>query len=212
MAPKADSPIAPVAITLSRRSSTTARASRKASLQDAPGSHKVLSPTVGTAVRELGMTKQFDSAVAERDRIEGVSFVAVFRSEPLMRVKQIKAGLPAPYLDELSRAMNKPKEWLLSALGIAQATVSRKARDSKPLSSDASERALGMARLLGQVEAMVQESGNPEGFNAAQWVAQWLEEPLAALGGQRPVELLDTAEGQAIVSNLLARMQSGAYA
>ncbi len=147
-----------------------------------------------------------------RDRIDEVSFVDVFHSDPLTRVKLIKAGLPALYLEQLSRAMNKPKEWLLPALGIAQATVSRKARDSKPLSSDASERALGMARLIGQVQAMVQESGNPEGFNAAQWVSQWLEEPLAALGGQRPVELLDTAEGQAIVSNLLARMQSGAYA
>ena len=140
------------------------------------------------------------------------SFVDVFRAEPLARVQIIKAGLPAIFLDQLSREMNMPKERLLPALGIAQATVSRKVRESKPLSSDDSERALGMARLVGQVEAMVQESGDPENFKAAEWVAQWLEEPLAALGGQRPADLMDTAEGQAIVSNVLARMQSGAYA
>ncbi len=35
---------------------------------------------------------------------------------------------------------------------------------------------------------------------------------MAALGGKRPADLMDTAEGQAIVSNLVARMQSGAYA
>jgi putative toxin-antitoxin system antitoxin component (TIGR02293 family) len=124
----------------------------------------------------------------------------------------IKQGLPARFIDELSQQMRMPKERLLPALGMAQATVSRKVRESKPLSSDESERALGMARLVGQVESMVQESGSPEHFNAAQWVALWLEEPLAALGGQRPADLIDTAEGQAIVSNLLARMQSGAYA
>lgn len=140
------------------------------------------------------------------------SYVDVFRAEPLARVRWIKQGLPANFLDQLSREMNMPKERLLPALGIAQATVSRKVRESKPLSSDDSERALGMARLVGQVEAMVEESGDPVGFNAAEWVAQWLEEPLAALGGQRPADLMDTSEGQAIVANVLARMQSGAYA
>ncbi|MDP3759689.1 MAG: DUF2384 domain-containing protein [Ramlibacter sp.] len=153
-----------------------------------------------------------EGAVKPREGIGNYSFVEVFRAEPLARVRLIKAGLPADFLDRLSRQMNMPKERLLPALGIAQATVSRKVRESKPLSSDDSERALGMARLVGQVEAMVQESGEPEGFNAAEWVAQWLEEPLAALGGQRPADLMDTAEGQAIVSNMLARMQSGAYA
>ena len=35
---------------------------------------------------------------------------------------------------------------------------------------------------------------------------------MPALGGERPVELMDTMEGQTLVSNLLAQMQSGAYA
>jgi putative toxin-antitoxin system antitoxin component (TIGR02293 family) len=140
------------------------------------------------------------------------TFVDVFRAEPLTRVQWIKHGLPADFLDQLSRKMNMPKERLLPALGIAPATVRRKVLESKPLSSDDSERALGMARLVGQVESMVQESGDVEGFNAAEWLAQWLEEPLAALGGERPADLMDTAEGQAMVANLLARMQSGAYA
>ena len=52
---------------------------------------------------------------------------------------------------------------------------------------------------------------NPTEFNAAEWVAQWLAQPVAALGGRKPGELMDTAEGQAIVSNLLDRAVSGAY-
>ena len=69
----------------------------------------------------------------------------------------------------------------------------------------------GLARLVGQVQAMVEESGKPAGFDTAAWVASWLDRPLAALDGQRPAELMDTAEGQALVSQLVARMQSAAY-
>ena len=66
--------------------------------------------------------------------------------------------------------------------------------------------------VVGQAEAMVKESGNPRRFDAAKWVGAWLEEPQPALGGKRPAELMDTAEGRGMVADLLARMQSGAYA
>ena len=59
---------------------------------------------------------------------------------------------------------------------------------------------------------MVKESGDPEGFNAAEWLSRWLREPLPALGGQMPIKLLDTMAGQALVSQALSRIQSGAYA
>jgi putative toxin-antitoxin system antitoxin component (TIGR02293 family) len=142
----------------------------------------------------------------------GDSFIEVYRAEPLTRIAIVKDGLPADYLDKLARRLNMTKDRLLPTLGIAPATVSRKVREARPLSTDDSARALGMARLIGQVEAMVQESGDPTGFDAAKWLARWLQEPLAALNGRPPSTLMDTAEGQAMVSNLLARMQSGAYA
>ena len=59
---------------------------------------------------------------------------------------------------------------------------------------------------------MVEESGDPQGFDAAAWLSTWIEEPLPALGGARPVDIMDTMEGQALVSTLLAQIQSGAYA
>lgn len=80
------------------------------------------------------------------------------------------------------------------------------------LASEQSERVVGMAKLVGQVQAMIERSGDPTDFNAAQWVAQWLEQPSQALGGQRPAELMDTVAGQEVVSDLVAKMQSGAYA
>ena len=75
-----------------------------------------------------------------------------------------------------------------------------------------SKRVLCVARLVGQVQNMVDEAGDPRGFNATAWMARWLNEPLPALGGVRPLDLLDTMESQALVSNTLAQIQSGAYA
>jgi len=75
-----------------------------------------------------------------------------------------------------------------------------------------SERVIGLAKLVGQVETMVRESGDPTGFDAARWVSAWLNQPNPALGGRRPIELMGTVTGQEVVSGLLARMQSGAYA
>jgi len=66
--------------------------------------------------------------------------------------------------------------------------------------------------MVGQIEAMVEASGYPAGFDAAEWLSHWLREPLPALGGDKPINLLDTMEGQALVSRVLAQMQSGAYA
>ncbi len=74
------------------------------------------------------------------------------------------------------------------------------------------ERILTVARLIGHVQNIVDESGNPEGFNATAWMSRWLDEPLPALGGVRPIDLLDTIEGQALISDTLAKIQGGAYA
>ena len=67
-------------------------------------------------------------------------------------------------------------------------------------------------KLVGQLEAMVEESGDPDSFDAPGWLSRWLREPLPALGGDKPINLLDTMEGQALISRALAQMQSGAYA
>ena len=66
--------------------------------------------------------------------------------------------------------------------------------------------------LIEQIQAMVNRGGDPAGFDAAKWLTAWLDEPLPALGGACPAEYLDTQAGQAIVSDLLAMMESGAYA
>ena len=66
--------------------------------------------------------------------------------------------------------------------------------------------------LIGMVQTMVEQSGEPAGFNAARWVSDWLTSPLPALAGATPASYMDTFEGQKLVAELLSMSQSGAYA
>lgn len=69
-----------------------------------------------------------------------------------------------------------------------------------------------VAELTRDVERMVAESGNPNGFDAAAWIRRWINEPNAALGLRCPVEFFDDPNGRAMIIRLLAMMQSGAFA
>lgn len=135
-----------------------------------------------------------------------------FRVDPQARIAVIRQGIPAAIVGELSTTMGLSKERLLGSLGLSRANISRKERAETTLSSDESERVLGIASLIGKVQKMVEESGDPTGFDAARWVADWLTKPLPALGGATPASYMDTFEGQKLVAELLAMAQSGAYA
>ena len=162
--------------------------------------------------------KALPSATAKRKKLwsallsRRLPLASLYPFEAIERIELIREGVPARLLVLISEDMAIPKDRLYSTIGLARATVNRKLRGQQTLSPDESERVLGIARLVGQVDAMVRESGNPEGFDAAKWVAAWLDRPQRALGGKRPADLMDTADGRGIVADLVARMQSGAYA
>jgi putative toxin-antitoxin system antitoxin component (TIGR02293 family) len=130
----------------------------------------------------------------------------------LERMQLVRNGVPAALVGVLATAMGVPKETLYAMLQLPRATVNRKVRSDGRLGPLESERVIGLARLIGQFELIVQESGNPEGFDAPRWVASWLDASLPALGGERPASYMDTADGREIISGLVAQMQSGAYA
>jgi putative toxin-antitoxin system antitoxin component (TIGR02293 family) len=138
-------------------------------------------------------------------------FSALYKLEPLETVGIVKKGVPARFLVRIIHDMARPKQYVVQMLGLAPSTATRKMESNATLNLDESERVLGMGKLIGQVQTIVEESGVPEGFDAAKWVAEWIKTPQRALGGKRPDELLDTADGRQLVSDLIARQQSGAY-
>lgn len=135
-----------------------------------------------------------------------------YRVDPHTRIAVIRQGIPAATIANLSARMGMSKEALLASLGLSRATIGRKEKEAALLSKDESERVLGIETLIGLVQTMVEQSGDPTGFDAARWVSQWLARPLPALAGETPASYMDTFAGQNMVADLLATSQSGAYA
>ena len=132
-----------------------------------------------------------------------------------VQIDTVRRGIPANFLSKLAADMHVSKEQLFDWTNIPRATANRKIAADSSLSVEESERAFSVAKLIGQAATMVGDARAANGaapFDAATWTAQWLQEPNNALGGVAPGDYLDTAEGRALVAQLLAQMQSGAYA
>lgn len=139
----------------------------------------------------------------------------VFQGSRQFRIEIIRAGVQATDFKLFIGGLGIAQDKVCRMLAIAPATVNRKALQHQPLSNMESEKVLGMIKLVGQVETMLDQSGDPalmKDFNASQWLARWIEEPNPALGGQSPSAYMDTIEGQELVASLLSMMQTGAYA
>jgi uncharacterized protein (DUF2384 family) len=127
------------------------------------------------------------------------NFADIYSLGPAERIALVKRGVQAGDVLKIAKTIGRP-------------TVDRKARAHQRLSIEHGERLIGLSKLVGQVQVMVEQSGEATGFDAAMWLGEWFERPLPALGGKCPAEYMDTSEGQQLVSGLIAKMQSGAYA
>lgn len=137
---------------------------------------------------------------------------AVYDAAPTDRIGVIKKGVPARKAKQFFTCFHFDQKIMFDALNLKTATVNKKAVKDEALSIEDSERVIGLVKLVGQVQTMVEESGDPEGFDAHEWLSAWLRHPLPAYGGVKPIEYLDTMEGQAMISRTLAQMQAGVYA
>ncbi len=150
-------------------------------------------------------------AAVKLREINVMNFADIYRMMPTERIKIIKKGVSAIDVTNLAKSSGRTKARLFSVLGLRRATINRKMRANQRLSTEQGERVIGFSKLVGQVQLMVEQSGDPKGFEPAKWVANWLDRPLPALDGQCPADFMDTGEGQELISNLLMKMQSGAY-
>jgi putative toxin-antitoxin system antitoxin component (TIGR02293 family) len=139
-------------------------------------------------------------------------YVRVFQAPPHERIRAIREGIPATAVAELSAAMGRTQEEIMTTIGLSRTTVHRKAQKAEVLSPNESERVLGLQALIGQVCQMVPAQALHDGFDPARWLGSWLARPQPALGAEKPAAYMDTVEGQKLVSNLLMMAQSGAFA
>ena len=65
--------------------------------------------------------------------------------------------------------------------------------------------------LTALVQRMVDESGNPQGFDARAWLDHWLVSAVPALGGRRPLDVLKEPAVLDLLRGVLLNAQSGTF-
>lgn len=136
----------------------------------------------------------------------------LYRMPDVEFIDNIRNGIEPEYVTWMASHMRTSQKNLQDYLQLPSTTMERKRKKLVNLDIYQSERLAGLKRLIDQVQSMVEDSGDPTGFDAAEWLGRWIEMPLPALGGKKPADYLSTVTGQNLLSNLLNQMQNGAYA
>lgn len=151
--------------------------------------------------------------VISKDKFDltDLKYLTIYHASAQDRIGVVRAGIRSSIAKRIVDDLDMPAVLTYEALHLPISAINRKATTDTVLRPDESERILGLAKLVGQVEFMAQGMEDVEGFDAQVWTSRWLREPMPALGGATPLDYMGTMEGQALVSDTLARIQSGAY-
>lgn len=125
---------------------------------------------------------------------------AIKKPEDLARL--VRKGLPASSVTALAEKLHVGNNVLSRKLGIPQRTLTRRLSQRALLTSAESDRTVRMARVYASAVAMI---GDQEK------AIQWLGTPNRALGGERPLDQLDTDLGARMVEDVLGRIAYGVY-
>jgi putative toxin-antitoxin system antitoxin component (TIGR02293 family) len=139
--------------------------------------------------------------------------MAVADATPAQIMATERRGVHGQLLKDLSRRMNLPANRLFNIVGIPKATAEKKVAAGELVGGSGGQATLGMVKLLGIAKGIVDSSTSDQAreFDSAKWLGQWLERPQAALGGEKPADLIDTPTGIDVVARLLGSIASGAY-
>jgi putative toxin-antitoxin system antitoxin component (TIGR02293 family) len=162
------------------------------------------SETLTSAIRSV--------AYADGDSIRG--FVKKIRvATPMQLVNIERQGVRGRLLKDIAQEMAIPASRLFTIIGVPKATAEKKASSNEVIAGAGGQAALGLVRLLGIAQSIVDDStaDAARSFDAAKWLGRWIERPQPALGGKRPADLLDTPTGLEVVSRTLGAIESGAY-
>jgi putative toxin-antitoxin system antitoxin component (TIGR02293 family) len=114
----------------------------------------------------------------------------------------VRTGLPAGSVSALAGRLHLANSALSKKLGIPQRTLTRRLSKSSLLTPAESDRTVRMARVYATAVEMI---GDEEK------AIEWLGTPNRALGGERPLDQLDTDTGARMVEDVLGRIAYGVY-
>jgi putative toxin-antitoxin system antitoxin component (TIGR02293 family) len=114
----------------------------------------------------------------------------------------VREGIPARAIPALAVRLNIAHADLLRALGIPQRTLSRRLSQAASLTPAESDRTVRTARVYAHAVETIGDRAK---------AVAWLGTPNRALGGETPLERLDTDLGVRQVEDVLGRIAYGVY-
>lgn len=113
----------------------------------------------------------------------------------------IREGLPFTSLEAVMEHFGLKREEVSWALDLPLRTLARR-KQEKRLSPGESDRLFRVVRIAVQAAEIL---------GGREQASRWLHAPNRALGGQTPLELLDTDLGSRQVEDVLGRIEHGVY-
>jgi putative toxin-antitoxin system antitoxin component (TIGR02293 family) len=123
-------------------------------------------------------------------------------SKPDDLARLVRKGLPAASVTALAGKLHLANRDLSRQLGIPQRTLTRRLGHAAPLTPAESDRTFRVARIYANAVEMIGD---------AETAIAWLRTPNRALGGEMPLDQLDTDVGARMVEDLLGRIAYGVY-
>jgi putative toxin-antitoxin system antitoxin component (TIGR02293 family) len=114
----------------------------------------------------------------------------------------VRKGLAATSVSALAEKLDLAITVLSQKLGIPQRTLTRRLSQESRLTAAESDRTVRLARVYAHAVEMI---GDEEK------AVEWLRTPNRALGGERPLDQLDTDLGTRTVDDVLGRIAHGVY-
>ncbi len=118
-----------------------------------------------------------------------------------MTIESVREGLSVKWLVKVASELRVAERTLAEVLNISSRTFDRRLKGGvlSPTESDSLAR---VARLLDRAT---------ETFGSVEKARGWMSTPLAALGGETPLQRADTSVGAMQVDDLLGRIDYGVY-
>jgi putative toxin-antitoxin system antitoxin component (TIGR02293 family) len=114
----------------------------------------------------------------------------------------VRKGLPASAVTALAEKLAVGNTVLSRKLGIPQRTLTRRLSQRSRLTAAESDRTVRFARVYANAVEMIGDEVK---------AVEWLRTPNRALGGERPLDQLDTDLGARAVEDILGRIAYGVY-
>ena len=142
-----------------------------------------------TVVKILGVEAVLDQPIIPIDDVNTLATI-------------VRQGLPSKAADRIAEYYGLSRKQVSDLIGVSVRTLERHQKDNKLLNPLQSDRLLRYAHIAARAEEI---------FEDVQVAKNWLRRPNQALGGEMPLNLLDTETGVNQVEDVLTRIEYGVY-